>query len=512
MNKIHKLIALVAVAFLSVFLYLEVNSKTSSTDVFSSGNRTLDTSYLPLKLVEYQIPTGIFGAPEAAGITLCGQKLLAYNRLGDIFEVQFRNKVISVSKVVTLNMGLDNFKETKKYKLNQSTFRLHKIYCDRKSKRLYATYEYFDGENARYRLSYIEELSISKVNLKSKWVLAWQSQPYVYDEYIGAAGGGGINEDETGAIVFAIGDYNLDGVINKSWPNNPGYIAAQDLKSEYGKSYKFTPRDSSVVLYTVGHRNPQAIEYAGNAELFSVEHGPQGGDKLLMLKEGANYGWPHNTLGNHYGTYQWGQRRPSKHYAQAIFNFVPSIGISSIRQVVGFNEKWDGDLIVGSLKAQTLYRTRINASRTGIEFLEPIFIGERVRDVVFYSGKMILMTDKAQLLVLVVDDIKYKSNGTNQHIKYAAMDVCMRCHHLGVTNPTSMAPTLAGILRRNMASDDGYGSRYSSEFKTHASEIWTKENLKSFIRNPESFGAKGMPQITLSEEQIKTLLEVMEGL
>jgi glucose/arabinose dehydrogenase len=49
-------------------------------------------------------------------------------------------------------------------------------------------------------------------------------------------------------------------------------------------------------------------------------------------------------------------------------------------EIDGFNEAWDGDLLVGSLKAQSLFRLRMVDDR--VVFAEPIWIGHRIRDIV----------------------------------------------------------------------------------------------------------------------------------
>ena len=48
-----------------------------------------------------------------------------------------------------------------------------------------------------------------------------------------------------------------------------------------------------------GHRNPQGLAIDKvTGELWSDEHGPQGGDELNLIHRGGNYGWPSPTLGS----------------------------------------------------------------------------------------------------------------------------------------------------------------------------------------------------------------------
>jgi glucose/arabinose dehydrogenase len=54
-------------------------------------------------------------------------------------------------------------------------------------------------------------------------------------------------------------------------------------------------------IWSYGHRNPQGLAYdRATGELWSDEHGPQGGDELNLIRAGANYGWPLATFGVDY--------------------------------------------------------------------------------------------------------------------------------------------------------------------------------------------------------------------
>jgi glucose/arabinose dehydrogenase len=56
-------------------------------------------------------------------------------------------------------------------------------------------------------------------------------------------------------------------------------------------------------IFTLGNRNVQgAALHPATGELWTHEHGPQGGDEVNVLRAGANYGWPVITYGVNYGT------------------------------------------------------------------------------------------------------------------------------------------------------------------------------------------------------------------
>jgi glucose/arabinose dehydrogenase len=54
-------------------------------------------------------------------------------------------------------------------------------------------------------------------------------------------------------------------------------------------------------IWSYGHRNPQGLAYdPARGELWSHEHGPQGGDEVNLVLPGHNYGWPISTFGVDY--------------------------------------------------------------------------------------------------------------------------------------------------------------------------------------------------------------------
>ena len=56
-------------------------------------------------------------------------------------------------------------------------------------------------------------------------------------------------------------------------------------------------------IASIGHRNSQGIAVDSLGRVWSVEHGPKGGDELNLIEEGQNYGWPIETAGLQYDVY-----------------------------------------------------------------------------------------------------------------------------------------------------------------------------------------------------------------
>lgn len=84
---------------------------------------------------------------------------------------------------------------------------------------------------------------------------------------------------------------------------NPDF--SQDLNSIAGKILRINsdgtiPNDNpweNSPVYSIGHRNPQGIDWDDSGNLVATEHGPSGWrgvahDEINMIIPGANYGWP----------------------------------------------------------------------------------------------------------------------------------------------------------------------------------------------------------------------------
>jgi len=119
---------------------------------------------------------------------------------------------------------------------------------------------------------------------------------------------------------------------------------AQNRNSFYGKIIEINKIDLDqiirgskinfqVKIFTLGHRNPQGLTKV-NDLLFSVEHGPQGGDELNKIKKDKNYGWPIVSYGTQYDYDQNGKAYKVNHeknkFEEPLFAFVPSFGISAL--------------------------------------------------------------------------------------------------------------------------------------------------------------------------------------
>jgi len=209
--------------------------------------------------------------------------------------------------------------------------------------------------------------------------------------------------DSIGHVFFTIGDRG----------NRPN---AQNLKNHAGSTLRLnldgsTPDDNPFVnqsnvlpeIWAYGQRNPQGLVYDKQKNrLWSIEHGPRGGDEINLLEAGKNYGWPVISYGKEYwgpvdvgeGTHKKGMLQPVKYY-------VPSIAPSSLMLYSGKAfPQWQGNLFAGALKLKHLNRVVINDNAKAIaeeRLLETL--EERIRCVIESpEGFIYLSTDSGKIL------------------------------------------------------------------------------------------------------------------
>ena len=178
-----------------------------------------------------------------------------------------------------------------------------------------------------------------------------------------------------GSLFVTIGN------VKKYVQNGEMYISSDDLSSYSGKIIKIDLTSKVTEIISRGHRNSQGIVFTYDGYLVATEHGPQGGDEINLIKKGKHYGYPYRTFGTDYGKYTYSGPENKKNFLfeDPIFDFSPSIGISSIIELDGFSPAWDKNLLVGSLKGKSIYRIRRTNDK--ILSLEKIYIGSRIRSM-----------------------------------------------------------------------------------------------------------------------------------
>ena len=215
--------------------------------------------------------------------------------------------------------------------------------------------------------------------------------------------GSRITFDGTGHLFFSVGDRGVR-------PNG------QDLSTHAGSILRLAidgsvPDDNPFVriknalpeIWSYGHRNPQGIFFERiQQRLWSIEHGPRGGDEINLILPGRNYGWPVISYGKEYwGPVQVGEGTEKEDMEQPIKYYVPSIAPGSLIVYSGKAfPAWKGNLFAGALKLTHLNRVEIDSSgRAVAEERLLTELGERIRALVESpEGWLYLSTDSGKIL------------------------------------------------------------------------------------------------------------------
>jgi len=161
--------------------------------------------------------------------------------------------------------------------------------------------------------------------------------------------------------------------------------------------------------WTLGNRNMQgAAVHPQTGQLWTHEHGPQGGDEVNVMRSGLNYGWPVITYGVNYGLgTKIGVGQAKVGMEQPLHAWVPSIAPSGMAFVSGSHfPQWQGNLLVVALRGQMLVRLTLDGEKVLGE--ERLLQGRsRLRDVrMGPDGFVYLLSDEAQGALLRLEPVK----------------------------------------------------------------------------------------------------------
>jgi aldose sugar dehydrogenase len=151
-----------------------------------------------------------------------------------------------------------------------------------------------------------------------------------------------------------------------------------------GKAPADNPKFAAPEVWSLGHRNIQgAALHPATGELWTVEHGPQGGDEVNVPARGANHGWPRLTFGRNYVTgTRIGEEGPKPGFEAPLKVWVPSIAPSGMAFVTSDRYPgWKGSLLVGALRGQALVRLTLDGRKVVAEERLLADLRQRIRDV-----------------------------------------------------------------------------------------------------------------------------------
>ena len=351
-----KKFTLVYILFFSV-LFLSCEAQVKSSDIPIKDevkNYTLENV-----VSDIQIPWGMVWLPDGSMLVTEKSGLLYHVTNGTKTEVKNVPKVYNRGQGGLLDIAL------------------HPDYA--KNGWIYMTYAAAEGEgdggNTKLIRTKLQDGSLTQMES------LYKATP---NSTKGQHFGSRIVFDNEGYLYFSVGERG-DRI------KNP-----QDITRDCGKIYRLNddgsiPKDNPFVgqagakeaIYTYGNRNPQGMaKHPITGEIWSHEHGPQGGDEINIAKKGANYGWSVVTYGIDYDGTTISTENKKPGIEDPIFYWLPSIAPSGMAFVTSDRyPDWKGHLVVGSLKFQYLELVKLK----GKEVIERQKIATdvgRIRNVV----------------------------------------------------------------------------------------------------------------------------------
>ncbi|GGA86553.1 dehydrogenase [Neiella marina] len=180
---------------------------------------------------------------------------------------------------------------------------------------------------------------------------------------------------------------NPDGSVPK---DNP-FVADDDVLDE---------------IWSYGHRNPQGMFFDEPSQvLWSIEHGPRGGDEINLIKAGHNYGWPKTSHGKEYwGPVDAGEAQELPGIESPRYVYTPSIAPSSL--VLYRHSRYPeltGKLLAGALKLAHINVLTLDENNQIVNeerIVEDLM--ERVRDIeVLSDGTIVFSADTGRIYRLI---------------------------------------------------------------------------------------------------------------
>ncbi|KAA9004774.1 PQQ-dependent sugar dehydrogenase [Histidinibacterium aquaticum] len=182
---------------------------------------------------------------------------------------------------------------------------------------------------------------------------------------------------------------------------------AQHMEKTYGKIIRIhtdgsIPENNPYVdeeyhddaIWSYGHRNVQSAAMH-DGFLFTIEHGPAGGDELNMPLPTRNYGWPIVSYGVRYNGPLIGSGEPRMPgMEEPLYYWDPVIAPGDMLFYEGEEfADWEDDLFVGGLVAPGIVRLGMQGALVTEEERLLTDLG-RVRDIeVLEDGSFVLATD-----------------------------------------------------------------------------------------------------------------------
>ena len=216
--------------------------------------------------------------------------------------------------------------------------------------------------------------------------------------------GSNIEWDGSGNLYLTVGERSLP---------QPRQLA-QDISTHLGKVLRLKPDGTAAEgnpfvgqsnakpeIWSYGHRNVQgAAINPDTGELWTIEHGPRGGDELNRPEAGKNYGWPIICYCIDYPGGPIGEGITAKEgMEQPVYYWDPVIAPGDMIFYQGSLFPWKGNILASSLAGSIVRLEMAGGKVTGEERL--LQNTARIRDILEAAdGSLYVLTDESDGKVL----------------------------------------------------------------------------------------------------------------
>lgn len=222
--------------------------------------------------------------------------------------------------------------------------------------------------------------------------------PSTIKEFSPIQSGGRIVNYKQDSILLSVGDYR-------------DRVSAQNIKTDNGKIIAINKKDSGSRIVSLGHRNPQGLDYSNELDyIISTEHGPAGGDEVNLnvdTKDVKNFGWPISSYGIHYSvvasntdSHGGDSNRVIKEaplyknhsdygFTEPLIYWNINPAVSEVKFVK--EGKYNSEFVVSSLGYDTIQRPnsqhllhyKFNIESNKVDLIKKTNVSERVRDIIY---------------------------------------------------------------------------------------------------------------------------------
>ncbi len=259
------------------------------------------------------------------------------------------------------------------------------------------------------------------------------------------------NAVEGGEDIFIAGDvdtevarleFGRDGKLymtigSAAWGPDEALMRAQHGHDYAGKTIRIhddgsAPEDNPFVgregwkpeIFTLGHRNQLGLAVnPETGEMWASEQGPNGGDRIDILRPGLNYSWPIVNEGRDYLGPWMSEKRDVPGMVRPHISFNPSPALSGMTFYTGNRfPAWKNNLFVGALRFGEVPRTghllRIVFNEKWQEIWREMLLvdlHQRIRDVIQGPDELLYVItaedDAALLRLEPLDSATTEENG-----------------------------------------------------------------------------------------------------